>query len=55
MQVKRQQLELDMEQQTGSKLGKQYVKAVYYFPAYLSQLEKIQEVLPSRRDEDHFR
>ena len=34
MQVKKQQLELDMEQQTGSKLGKEYVKAVYYHPAY---------------------
>ena len=30
MQVKKQQLELDMEQQTGSKLGKEYIKAVYY-------------------------
>ena len=35
MQVKKQQLELDMEQQTGSKLGKYYVKAVYCHPAYL--------------------
>ena len=34
MQVMNQQLELDMEQQTGSKLGKEYVKAVYYHPAY---------------------
>ena len=34
MQVKKQQLELDTEQQTGSKLGKEYVKAVYYHPAY---------------------
>ena len=34
MQVKKQQLELDMEQQTGSKLGKKYVKAVYCHPAY---------------------
>ena len=33
MQVKQQQLELDMEQQTGSKLGKEYVKAVYGHPA----------------------
>ena len=33
MQVKKQQLELDMEQQTGSKLGKEYVKATYYHPA----------------------
>ena len=35
MQVGKQQLELDMEQQTGSKLGKEYVKAVYCHPAYL--------------------
>ena len=34
MQVKKQQLELDMEQQTVSKLGKEYVKAVYCHPAY---------------------
>ena len=36
MQVRKQQLELDMEQQTGSKLGKKYVKAVYCHPAYLT-------------------
>ena len=36
MQVKKQQLELDMEQQTGSKLGKEYVKAVYCDLAYLT-------------------
>ena len=36
MQVKKQQLELDMEQQTGSKSGKEYVKAVYYHPDYLT-------------------
>ena len=36
MQVKKQQLELDMEQQTGSKSGKQYVKAVYCHPTYLT-------------------
>ena len=35
MQVKKQELELDMEQQTGSKLGKEYVKAVYCHLAYL--------------------
>ena len=35
MQVKKQQLELDMEQQTGSKLGKEYIKAVCCHPAYL--------------------
>ena len=36
MQVKKQQLELDMEQQTGPKQGKQYIKAVYCHPAYLT-------------------
>ena len=39
MQVKQQQLELDMEQQTGSKLGKEYVKAVYCHPAYLTYMQ----------------
>ena len=39
MQVRKQQLELDMEQQTGSKLGKEYVKAVYYNPAYLTYMQ----------------
>ena len=34
-----QQLELDMEQQTGSKLGKEYVKAVYCHPAYLTYMQ----------------
>ena len=36
MQVKKLQLELDMEQKTGSKLGEEYVKAVYCHPAYLT-------------------
>ena len=36
MQVNKQQLELDMEQQTGSRLGKEYVKAVYSHPASLT-------------------
>ena len=36
MQVKKQQLELDMEQQTGSKLGNEYIKAVNCHPAYLT-------------------
>ena len=39
MQVKKQQLELVMEQQTGSKLGKEYVKAVYCHPAYLTYMQ----------------
>ena len=41
MQVKKQQLELDMEQRTGSKLGKEYIKAVYYHPAYLTSMQSI--------------
>ena len=36
MQVKKQQLELSMEQQTGSKLRKEYIKAVYCHPDYLT-------------------
>ena len=39
MQVRKQQLELDMEQQTGSKEEKEYVKAVYYHPAYLAYMQ----------------
>ena len=39
MQVRKQQLELDMEQQTGSKQEKDYVKAVYCHPAYLTYIQ----------------
>ena len=39
MQVKKQQLEPDMEQQTGSKLGKEYIKAVYCDSAYLTYMQ----------------
>ena len=39
MQVKKQHLKLDMEQQTGYKLGKEYVKAVYCHPAYLTYMQ----------------
>ena len=39
MQVKKQQLELEMEQQTGSKPGEEYVKAVYCHPAYLTTMQ----------------
>ena len=39
MQIKKQQLELDMEQQTGSKSGKEYIKAVYCHPAYLTSMQ----------------
>ena len=39
MQVQKQQLELDVEQQTGSKLGQEYIKAVYCHPAYLTYMQ----------------
>ena len=39
MQIKKQQLELDMEQQTSSKLGKECLKAVYYQLAYLTYMQ----------------
>ena len=39
MQVKKQQLELDMEKQTGSKSGQAYIKAVYCHPAYLTYVQ----------------
>ena len=38
MQIKKQQVESDMEKQTGSKLGKEYVKAAYCHPAYLTSM-----------------
>ena len=38
MQIKKQQLEMDMKQQNGSKLGKEYIKAVYCHPAYLTSM-----------------
>ena len=41
MQVRRQQLELDMEQQIDSKLGKEYVKAIYCHPTYLTYMQSI--------------
>ena len=43
MQVKKQQLELDMEQQTGSKSGKECIKAVYCHPAYLPYMQRNME------------
>ena len=46
MQVKNQQLELDMEQQTGSKLGKECVKAVYCHPAYLTYMQSTSREMP---------
>ena len=46
MQVSKQQLELDMEQWTGSKLGKMYVKAVYCLPDYLSYMQSTSCEMP---------
>ena len=47
MQVKKQQLELDMEQQTGSTLGKEYFKAVYCHPAYLTYMQSMLREMPA--------
>ena len=46
MQVKKQQLELDMEQQTVSKSGKEYVKDAYCHPAYLTYMESTSWEMP---------
>ena len=46
MQVKKQQLEPDMEQWTGSKLGKESVKAVYCHPAYLTYMQSTSYKMP---------
>ena len=46
MQVKKQQLELDMEQRTGSRLGKEYVRAVYYHSAYVTYMQNISYKMP---------
>ena len=46
MQVKKQQLELNMEQQAGSKLGKEYIKAVYCHPVYLTYMQSTSCEMP---------
>ena len=46
MQDKKQQLELNMEQQTGSKLGKEYVKTVYSYPVYLTYMQSTSFEMP---------
>ena len=46
MQVKRQQLEMDIEQQTGSKLGREYIKAMYCHTAYLTFMQSTSCELP---------
>ena len=46
MQVRKQQLELDMEQRTGSKSGKEYVKAVYCHHDYLTSMQSVSYEMP---------
>ena len=46
MQVKKQQLELDMEQQSSFKSGKEYIKAVYSHPAYLTYMQSTSCEMP---------
>ena len=46
MQIKKQQLELDIEQQTGSKSGKEYVNVVYCYPAYLTYMQSTSCEIP---------
>ena len=46
MQVKKQQLELNMEEQTGSKLEKDYTKTVYCNPAYLTYMQSAPVLMP---------
>ena len=51
MPVRKQQWGLDMEQQTGSKLGKEYIKAVYCHPAYLTYMQSKYIMWNAGRDE----
>ena len=46
MQVKKKQLEMDMEKQTGSKLGKEYIKAVYCHPVNLTYMQSTSCEIP---------
>ena len=46
MQVKKQQLKPDMEQQTGSKSGREYIKALYYHPSYLTYMQSTTREMP---------
>ena len=63
MQVRKQQLEPDMEQQTGSKLGKEYIKALYCHPPYLAYMQStscekpgwIRHKLESRLPGEHIK
>ena len=55
MQVKKQQLELDMERQTGSKSGKEYIKVAYCHPAYLIYMQSTYIMRYARLDEAQAR
>ena len=56
MQVKKQQLELDVKQWTGSKLGKEYIEAVYCHPAYLTYMQSTSwEMLDWKKDKLEWR
>ena len=46
MQVRKQQLEMDMDQQAVSKLGKEYIKAIYCHPAYLTYMQSTSGEMP---------
>ena len=48
MPLQKQQLELDMEQRTGTKLGKEYAKAVYRHPAHLTYMQRTSCEMPGR-------
>ena len=52
MQVKKQQLELDVEKWTGSKLGKEYVKTVYCHPAYVTYMQSTSCEMPGWMKQD---
>ena len=53
MQDKKQWLEVDMEQRTGSKLGKEYVKAVYCHPSYLTYMQSTSYEIPGWMKHNH--
>ena len=55
MHVKKKQLELDMEQQTGSKLGKEYIKTVYCHPAYLTYMQSTSGIKIAGRNINNLR
>ena len=55
MQVRKQQLELDMEQQNGSKQGEEYIKTVYCHPAYLTYIQSTDDTTPMAESEEELK